>query len=445
MARVWEAVDKRTGSYVALKEMLIDPTREDDRAERFRREARAAAGLLHPNICRVRGFGGDDDGGLFIAFELCTGGSLVDLMKSMKRVPPQVAALVCAQLLDALACAHEQGIVHRDLKPSNVMLGADGAVKLVDFGIAKIKDEDALTQTGMFVGTPAYMSPEQVEGEELDGRSDLFALGILLHEALTGKNPYASTNPAMCLTKIMKEDVPPLHEVAPWVPAALARLHAGLVARHKRARFPNARAAWWTLQPYVDAVRAQCGDDVLAAALVDPVGVAHRLMTATALDHVKHARVLMLRGPGARPAAALALHRAHTALPHDEETRRALRTLCAEEGFTFGRVDDQRVVHAMLAVEDDPRSPAVLKHAADLCRAHGQLFHASVYLRRCLALCPKDERTADLLRDLVHGPAEVLVEVTSPRLHLTPPRPRAPAPRMDMRAAWAHASSSAAG
>jgi len=179
---------------VAVK--VLAPPLDRDKAfvERFRREARAAAGLSHPNIVAVFD-NGSDDGTHYIVTELVDGETLAERLRRDGPMPPPEAIEVAVDVCHALAAAHERGVVHRDIKPGNVMLLPDGRVKVVDFGIARAAGSDTLTGTGEVFGSSAYLSPEQASGGSGDQRSDLYALGCVLYEMLTGEVPFRADTP----------------------------------------------------------------------------------------------------------------------------------------------------------------------------------------------------------------------------------------------------------
>ena len=177
MARVYRGLDRRLRRQVAVKVLASPFDRDEAFIERFRREARAAAGLSHPNVVAVFD-SGSDDGTHFIVTELVEGETLADRIGREGALPSHEGVAIGAAVARALAAAHGRGVVHRDVKPGNVMLVGDGGVKVVDFGIARATSSDTIMQTGPLMGTMAYLSPEQVSGERGDERSDIYALGV---------------------------------------------------------------------------------------------------------------------------------------------------------------------------------------------------------------------------------------------------------------------------
>jgi tRNA A-37 threonylcarbamoyl transferase component Bud32 len=191
MASVYLADDRVLQRQVAVKVLRPPDAQDPSFVERFRREARAAARLSHPNIVTV--FDSGSDGELhYLVMEYLPGESLAELLARQGRLAPRRAAELAMQVCAALAAAHAQGLVHRDVKPANVLLGGDGRVQVTDFGIAKATAADTLTGSGVVLGTAAYLAPEQAQGGPVDARSDLYALGCVLYELLTGAPPFGS-------------------------------------------------------------------------------------------------------------------------------------------------------------------------------------------------------------------------------------------------------------
>ena len=210
MGIVYKAHDPNIDRTIALKVMRQDRVTSQDFVQRFLKEARAIGKLSHPNIVSVYD-AGQDRGALFIAMELLVGESLEDIMKD-KRLGPHEIVKIGVQVAEALDYAHQQGIVHRDIKPSNIILTPDDQVKITDFGIARIEDPSATqqTQAGQILGTPAYMSPEQVKGAPVDHRTDLYSLGVILYELVSGNRPFTGDSIAAIFSAILLQEPPEL-------------------------------------------------------------------------------------------------------------------------------------------------------------------------------------------------------------------------------------------
>ena len=250
MGEVYRALDSTLGRHVALKVLPPDLAQDPVRIERFRREARTVAALNHPHIVTIYSVEQDAaSGAVFLTMELVEGESLDRRLPTGGLSVPKLLDLA-ATLADALAAAHDKHIVHRDLKPGNVMLTADGRLKVLDFGLAKTTDPaaasaetktDLRTTEGVTLGTVPYMSPEQLEGQELDGRSDVFALGILLHEAATGSRPFRGGSKAAVMSSILRDPTPPLGDQRSDLPAAFVRLIARCLEKDRNRRIQTAR------------------------------------------------------------------------------------------------------------------------------------------------------------------------------------------------------------
>jgi serine/threonine-protein kinase len=249
MAQVYRGLHEQLQREVAIKEMLADPTRDKEAVSRFRREALALAAFRHQNIVTLYDLVEKNDV-LFMVMEYVDGPTLHELIKEGP-LPPEVTAAIGARIAAALEHAHFRHIIHRDLKPANVMLAKTGDVKLMDFGVAKDVGLEALTAQGMAVGTPSYMSPEQVTGAPVDGRTDLFALGVLLYEALSGARPFLGRNTGEVFARIRDGAFTPLHKVAPHVPRPLADIITRALQVRPSDRFPHAAAMRRELEAFL--------------------------------------------------------------------------------------------------------------------------------------------------------------------------------------------------
>ena len=237
MGVVYRGEDVTLGRTVALKFMLPEYTVDETAAARFLREARSVATLDHPNICTVHEAGRSEDGHLFLAMSYYAGETLKDRLTSAGPLPVAQALDIAGQIARGLACAHAAGIVHRDLKPANVMLTAEGTVKILDFGLAKSRDQ-TMTASGMVMGTIAYMSPEQMLGETVDGRADLWSLGVMLVEMLTGEHPAGGDHASATLARRIEARHP--GTMTPQVAPALTQLVERLTRRNAAERYQNA-------------------------------------------------------------------------------------------------------------------------------------------------------------------------------------------------------------
>jgi tRNA A-37 threonylcarbamoyl transferase component Bud32 len=247
MAVVWKANDVVLARTVAVKILREDLAREGALAERFHREAVAAAALTHPHIISVFDTG-TDDGLHYIVMEHFAGRSLWQVLAQEGPMEPPAATAMLLPVLEALAFAHQQGLVHRDIKPGNILVGDDGWVKVADFGIAKAAyGARDLTTTGALLGTVRYISPEQVQGLPVDGRSDLYSVAAVLYEALTGRPPFeAETDVATAMIRLTQEPTPP-RAIRPGISKRLEGVILQGMARDPVDRFPSAEAMHFAL------------------------------------------------------------------------------------------------------------------------------------------------------------------------------------------------------
>jgi hypothetical protein len=246
MGVVYSATDPDLGRRVALKTIQIGfAIPEGERAafeERFKREARAAAVLSHPGIVVVHDVGQDPATNTpYIALEYMEGRTLADHMAGGAPMEWRKAARIVAQLAEALHHAHTKKIIHRDIKPANIMLLDNGQAKVMDFGIARL-EASTLTTTGEFFGTPAYMSPEQAKGDPVDPRTDLFSLGCVLHQLLTGKKPFDGATLPAILMRVMQGTPAPPSRVQPGLPAGLDQVVARTLAKDRDARYADGKS-----------------------------------------------------------------------------------------------------------------------------------------------------------------------------------------------------------
>ncbi|MGC8833315.1 MAG: protein kinase domain-containing protein [Armatimonadota bacterium] len=217
---VYEAIDPAIGRRVAVKELVLPPNltgaERRERIERFYREAKAAGSLSHPNIVTIYEVG-ESEGRYFIAMEYLDGHTLREELRMRGVLAVDRAVEIALQVLDALAYAHSNAVVHRDIKPENIHLLPNGHVKITDFGIARIMTEPSLTSDGRIFGTPSYMSPEQIAGRQVDERTDLFSLGVVLYEVLTGQKPFVGESIAAITYQITMVDPQPPDGVPEWL------------------------------------------------------------------------------------------------------------------------------------------------------------------------------------------------------------------------------------
>jgi hypothetical protein len=239
MGEVYLASDRVLGRDVALKVLRKQYAGDEEFAERFKREAMSAASLSHPNIVQVYDRGKTEEGSSYIAMEYVPGGTLKERILREGPIEAADAAGIGAQVAEALGAAHDRGMVHRDIKPQNVLLTARGTAKVADFGIARAGSSATISRTGSVMGTAGYMSPEQALGKPATPKSDLYSLGVVLYEALTGELPYTADNPIAVSMKHVNEPLRPPVELNPRIPEGMNALVTKLLAKDPEDRYED--------------------------------------------------------------------------------------------------------------------------------------------------------------------------------------------------------------
>jgi eukaryotic-like serine/threonine-protein kinase len=257
MAEVYRARDELLGREVALKVLNRRLSTDKTFVERFRREAQSAANLNHPNVVSLFDYG-SDGGTYYIVMEFIDGQPLADIVRSEGPLMPERAAEIAADVAGALDRAHAAGLVHRDIKPSNIMINSQGQTKVTDFGIARAMTTDGeqtMTQTGMVIGTAAYLSPEQAQGHPVDPRSDVYSLGVVLYEMLTGGPPFTGDTPLSVAYKHVRENPAPPSTINPDVHSELDAIVMKALAKNPDNRYQTAREFREDLQRFLSGQR----------------------------------------------------------------------------------------------------------------------------------------------------------------------------------------------
>ncbi|MBI5106887.1 MAG: serine/threonine protein kinase, partial [Solirubrobacterales bacterium] len=321
MSTVYRAFDTVLERQVAIKLMHREIARDSDQLERFRREARAVAQLNHPHVVGVID-AGEDESMPYIVFEYVEGETLKDRIRRHGRLPVSEAVAYAIEISRALGAAHERGIVHRDVKPQNVLVDEEGSAKVTDFGIARTLDQEGLTADGRVLGTTDYVSPEQALGHAVTGQSDLYSLGVVLFEMLTGDVPFHGDNQVAVAMKHVREELPDVQLRRPEVSSALAAVLEKATAKDLDRRYVDDRELIADLEDVLAIETARSGQATGEATAVLrtlppsarrrlPARVAHRTRAALVLVAIAlaAAAVLLLladrteRGTRQRPAS----------------------------------------------------------------------------------------------------------------------------------------------
>ncbi|MDE2367727.1 MAG: protein kinase [Burkholderiales bacterium] len=429
MGVVHRAFDVDLERPVAIKLLHPDDAGDAELVQRFLREARSAAQVLHPNVALVYQ-AGQHDGRIYIVMEWLGGGDLAQALKQQGPLPWRDAAAAARDAAAGLAAAHAAGLVHRDIKPSNLMRNDAGKVKLVDFGLARLHESPSeLTQTGMMLGTPAYMSPEQCRGEPATPLSDVYALGCTLFCLLAGKSPHADANAAAMLIGHLQRPLPDLRARVPGIPEALCRIVERAAAKEPLARYRDAAALLADLQALLDGrpLAATAADATLALTELDlpvardasaaidvplaldapaaPVAPPGNLPLETGAligregplaqldDLLRQSRLVTLTGPGGSGKTRLALHQARR-----QAARHADGAWVVELAALPAQADVALAVAAALGVAESTGEAVESALARHLAARDGLLVldncehlvaAAAALTARLLAACPR--------------------------------------------------------
>jgi serine/threonine-protein kinase len=354
MGVVYRANDPLLSRTVAIKTVIMssDPQEMAEYEARFTQEAKAAGGLNHPNIVTIHDIGRSGNVA-FMAMEFLEGNELRVLMKPGEPIAPALALEIAAQVGEGLAYAHQHGVVHRDVKPANIMILRNGMAKITDFGIARMRSAEVKTQTGIVMGSPRYMSPEQVAGKRAEPRSDIFSLGVILYEMLTGTPAFTGEDVTSVMFQILNVVPPSPSAISPGVPAVLDFIVAKALAKTAEERYQDAAEFARDLRDSMKQVQA-----------TTPASADTRLATQPKLD-MEVAQALARSLPGERrddaavavsePAPALGLSRAFNSL--DATMKLAVQIGMAEELKAIVPEADGSATQARAMVGEMRRGP----------------------------------------------------------------------------------------
>jgi eukaryotic-like serine/threonine-protein kinase len=288
MAEVYRARDELLGRDVAVKVLNERLSRDVSFVERFRREAQSAANLNHPNVVSLYDYG-SDDGAYYIVMEYIEGKSLGEMVGESGALMPERAAEIASDVAAALERAHASGLVHRDIKPTNIMVTTSGQTKVTDFGIARAlgssTEQTQMTQTGMVIGTAAYLSPEQAQGNPVDARSDVYSLGCVLYEMLTGQPPFTGDAPLAIAYKHVREDPVPPSTVNPDVPRELDAVALKALSKNPDNRYSSAHEMREDLQRFLSGQKVHATPLMATQTVVAPVSSGTQVMRRTETEY----------------------------------------------------------------------------------------------------------------------------------------------------------------
>ncbi|PWT88417.1 MAG: hypothetical protein C5B54_10680 [Acidobacteria bacterium] len=250
MGAVYKATDRMLNVPVALKVLRAGAMNSDTALERFKREVILARRVAHPNACRIFDIG-ESDGIQYVSMEYLEGQTLSDLLKKQQRLNPSVGLQIVRQILLALQEAHRVGIVHRDLKPQNIMVGADLKSWIMDFGISISSEVSRVTQTGIFIGTPFYMAPEQFEGKNIDSRVDIYSMGVIMYEMFVGRMPFKGETPMAVIYSHLKDIPPAPSTIVPGFPTSLDQVILKAIEKEANKRYQSVRDLLADIEPLI--------------------------------------------------------------------------------------------------------------------------------------------------------------------------------------------------
>jgi serine/threonine protein kinase len=297
MANIYRAMQLSLERPVALKVLHRHLTMNENFIVRFEKEAKRAAMLHHENIVSIIDYG-CQDGEYFIAMEYVEGQNLKQMMTRMKRLPLEVALLIGREVASGLRYAHSFGLIHRDIKPANIMLSSDGRVMITDFGIAKGHQDMSITDTGQMVGSPAYMSPEQAAGRPVDNRSDIFSLGIVLYEIITGEKPFKGDNYQQLVTNIIAAQTIPMKEIRVDVTSSIENIVGNCLAKDIESRSQDADVIAAQLDEEIGHYIIQPSKKLMCEFIKNPIQTTEKLRADRISKHTEKALYFMNQGQG---------------------------------------------------------------------------------------------------------------------------------------------------
>ncbi|MBN2053383.1 protein kinase [bacterium] len=368
--------------------------------DRFYHEIKIYKRLQHDNIINITHYG-KVEGQYCLVMEYADNGCLRDLINSVGWLAVHVSLFIIMEILKGLQYSHENNIIHRDIKPSNVLLTSGGGVMLSDFGISRVEDLTRLTQEGSILGTPAYMSPEQATGAEVQHASDIFSTGLVFYEMLTGINPFISDNPGITLMNIINTPHHPIFEINPTIPSALDSIIEEMLNKNIRQRYQNCAEVLQDLEQFKTANDIRFSRLDFRDYLQNPGDQETSLRHETAASLFDNAKELYGDGQGRADLAAVELYKSLHLNPENQPAKDMFDGICTRNGFQFKREASDKIKKLVEALQEKPDNIAILLRLVKLNQIEGNLLKAIAYSKRLKRLRPKDNYILSQLQTLL--------------------------------------------
>jgi len=368
MATIYKAKQTSLDRVVAIKELHSHLASDKEIIERFEKEAKSVAKLQHENLVNIIDYGKEGNS-YFIAMEFVEGGlTFKDLLAKVKKFPIPIALRVVTEVLKGLEYAHDKGIYHRDIKPANIMVSKDGSIKIADFGIAKNLESAGQTKTGQAVGTPAYMSPEQLAGRKVDQRTDLFSLGVMFYEILGGIRPFPGDTLHTIITQIIQTNPRPIEELDPLVPPEVASVVKKALEKDMDKRYSSATEMLKELQDYMQKESISLTKKDMAAFVADPNGYFQKQRQQDITEYMDKGSYYMNLGIGRIDDAIAEFNKVMILDPNNAQAKELLEKLEKEKAKAPPPKKAEKVEKAAAKPAPTPkearRAPAVAVVAA---------------------------------------------------------------------------------
>jgi serine/threonine protein kinase len=368
MATVYLATDQKQNRKVALKAIHPHIAEDPEFLQRFLHEVRIHRELKHPNILELFDFGDSADGP-FIAMEYVDGATLKSFLEQLTKLPCEIALFVAEEVLCGLAFAHQKGIVHRDVKPANVLITRRGGIKVADFGISRTEEMTRLTQTGNVIGTPAYMSPEQALAAPVDARSDIFSVGILLYEMLSGRNPFGTDNPVTTIRRVIDAYPEDLFRLDPTIPTEVEELVGRMLAKDPSRRFPTAMDALQAVTSCIQLPGGVDARDAFRRFLHGPSRYLEERRQTVSRAHLQKGKSLLESKAAAPEVALWEIFQAHKADAGSLEASELYQTIASNAGARLTiQMENAKILELEEKLRSDPQNVQLLLQLAKLCK-----------------------------------------------------------------------------